>query len=299
MKKILLLAIALWAAGAARAQKTDTAEAAGAVAALRTENLASRTPGTAGSRRAQYFLMNRFRSLGVLSFWGSYEQPFFFPADGRRIMGTNILGYIKGTQDGWIIVGARYDHPVLGAAPLDTVDPRLRDNVSGVSVLLALAAYFQAHPPAHSVLLVAFDAEEEGMQGARAFVAQSAEVVKKARLFINLDGAGDDSVLEVYGTDRSPALRPLVSAVADSVTGLRVELPADASGGWLKKGDQLAFADTGVPLLYLTSPGHGRASGKPSFVFPAARFAEGLVSRLDTNLTIRLPGKNKWIMQKP
>jgi Zn-dependent M28 family amino/carboxypeptidase len=38
--------------------------------------------------------------------------------------------------------------------------------------MLAVAEHFIANPPEHDVLIIAFDAEEGGLNGARAFVAE-------------------------------------------------------------------------------------------------------------------------------
>ena len=48
--------------------------------------------------------------------------------------------------------------------------PGADDDASGVAVVLELAAFCQKTPFRHSILFAAFDAEERGLQGAKAFL---------------------------------------------------------------------------------------------------------------------------------
>lgn len=62
--------------------------------------------------------------------------------------------------------------PVVIGAHYDTVPgcPGADDNATGVAVLLELARLFAAQPPRRPVHLVAFDLEEYGLVGSRAYV---------------------------------------------------------------------------------------------------------------------------------
>ncbi|MEO1506707.1 MAG: M20/M25/M40 family metallo-hydrolase [Cyanobacteria bacterium J06633_23] len=62
--------------------------------------------------------------------------------------------------------------PVVIGAHYDTVPgcPGADDNATGVAVLLELARLFSAQPPRRPVRLVAFDLEEYGLVGSRAYV---------------------------------------------------------------------------------------------------------------------------------
>ena len=48
------------------------------------------------------------------------------------------------------------------------------DNASGVAALLAVAARLSADTPEHSLVFAALDAEEYGLNGARAFLSRPA-----------------------------------------------------------------------------------------------------------------------------
>ena len=62
--------------------------------------------------------------------------------------------------------------PVVVGAHYDTVPgcPGADDNATGVAVLLELARRFSAQPPRRPIRLVAFDLEEYGLVGSRAYV---------------------------------------------------------------------------------------------------------------------------------
>ena len=87
-------------------------------------------------------------------------------------MSQNVVGYLPGSTDEYVIVGAHYDHLGLGEqfslAPekAGTVHPGADDNASGVAGVLALARYFGSHPrPVRGIVFMAFAGEELGLLG--------------------------------------------------------------------------------------------------------------------------------------
>ena len=85
-----------------------------------------------------------------------------FSAQGRTHY--NICLDLPGQQEALtpVIVGAHYD-TVPGCPGAD-------DNATGIAVLLELARLFSAQPPRRPIRLVAFDLEEYGLVGSRAYV---------------------------------------------------------------------------------------------------------------------------------
>ena len=88
-----------------------------------------------------------------------------------RCSGFNVAGVVTGTAfpDQYIVVSAHFDHigavgPGAQCRPsgADSICNGADDNASGTAGLLALARYFMTQRPRHSLLLVAFDAEESG-----------------------------------------------------------------------------------------------------------------------------------------
>ncbi len=126
---------------------------------------------------------------------GSFEVPFSFNRNGVETKGVNIVGNCRGSGAGQrpvdgptvapvMVVSAHYDHlGVRDGAIYHGAD----DNASGVAVVLALARHCQRTPWTHDVVFVAFDAEEMGLQGARAFVAAPPVAKERIALNVNLD----------------------------------------------------------------------------------------------------------------
>merc|ERR1719217_689137 len=86
--------------------------------------------------------------------------------------GENLLSQIPGSSgDRYILVGAHYDSiPRTGPAP------GAEDNGSGVATLLSIAKLLKVKgQPNRSIHFVLFTAEEEGLLGSEAFVAQKGE----------------------------------------------------------------------------------------------------------------------------
>jgi Zn-dependent M28 family amino/carboxypeptidase len=124
---------------------------------------------TKGAEMARTYLNKRFTAIGLNSFQElkGYEQPFSFETSNGTVQGKNMIGYIEGKSDEVIVISAHYDHiGIIRNEIYNGAD----DNASGVAALLKFAAYFKAHKPNYTLIFAAFDAEEMGLQGAKALV---------------------------------------------------------------------------------------------------------------------------------
>jgi Zn-dependent M28 family amino/carboxypeptidase len=81
-----------------------------------------------------------------------------------------------------ILVGAHYD-AVLKSPGAD-------DNATGLAVLLELARWFVQHPARFPIRLVAFDLEEYGLVGSRAYAAELRQQNQVLRLMLSLEMLG-------------------------------------------------------------------------------------------------------------
>ncbi len=83
-------------------------------------------------------------------------------------------------------------YPILIGAHYDTVpgSPGADDNATGVSVLLELAKFFTQEPPRLPVRLVAFDLEEYGLLGSKAYSHLLSKEKQKLRLMLSLEMLG-------------------------------------------------------------------------------------------------------------
>ena len=132
---------------------------------------------------------------------------------------SNVVGYVPGATDEYVIIGAHYDHLGLGEqyslAPekVGTIHPGADDNASGARAVLALARYFASHPkPARGILFIAFAGEELGLLGSTHYVNHPSLPLNRAALMINMDMIGrirDRKVMVGGAPEGSPFRRIL------------------------------------------------------------------------------------------
>lgn len=142
---------------------------------LASEELEGRALGTAGKDKATAYILDHFQSAGLQPFFPSYKQEFELKIDLAWLMATNVVGLVEGSDPAlkqeYIVLGAHYDH--LGRTR-DSKDyyPGADDNASGVATLLELASYYgkPENRPKRSLIFIAFDAEESGLNGSKYFV---------------------------------------------------------------------------------------------------------------------------------
>jgi len=225
---------------------------------LAADDMQGRGPSTPGGEKARAYIVSRFEEMGIAAPAMGRLQPF--QATSRRgatVNGVNVLGVIPGTRRGdrYIVVTAHYDHV---GAPDGVIHNGADDNASGVATMLALAAELKRRAPEHSVIFVAFDAEESGLLGAKHFVEAPPVPLESIALNLNFDmtaRAETDSKLWVTGTYQHPSFRPLLEGIAP-VGGISLafgkDTPQDTgANNWVEASDHGAFFRANVPFLYL------------------------------------------------
>lgn len=261
--KVLCYTLCLLAAGPLMAQSVDSAQLMKDVRTLSADKFEGRKTGSRGSRLAQFYIIDRFKQIGITPYHNTYEYPFYFQEGDKKIMGTNLYGYIPGKSNEVIVISAHYDHLGTGRpnAAKDSIYNGADDNASGVGTLLAMAAYFKKNPPKYTLLFVAFDGEEEGLQGSRAFVQQPPVPLSSIRLNINMDmvSRNDKGELYVAGTTPYPQLKKYTDAAA-AKNNIRLLAGHDVSGtgsdNWTNQSDQGPFHAKKIPFLYFGVEDH-------------------------------------------
>ena len=226
---------------------------------ISSSELEGRATGTAGNARAREYIVQAFTEAGLLPFEGGFAAPFTY--DGQE--GVNVVGHVRGAErpDRYLVVTAHYDHlGVRDGAIYHGAD----DNASGTAALLELARHFGApeNRPGHTIVFVAFDAEEAGLRGARAFVASPPVQRDSILLNVNMDMVSRNAAGEIYaaGTFHYPFLGPLADAVAErsKLTVLRGhDRPAvPGMDDWTGMSDHGAFHEVGIPFIYFGVEDH-------------------------------------------
>jgi Zn-dependent M28 family amino/carboxypeptidase len=274
---------------------------------LSADSLQGRATGTPGGLKARAHVVAAFERARLTPFAGGFERPFTTTARGSSppVRGANVVGYLRGTErpDRYLVVTAHYDH--LGVRD-GQVFNGADDNASGTAALLALAEYFVDNPPRHSIIFAALDAEEIGLQGARAFVETPPVDRAALALNVNMDMVSHSARGELYaaGTHHTPALRPIVERVAARAP-VKLLIGHDspslpATDDWTTQSDHGAFHAARIPFVYFgveDHPDYHKPSDDfgtitPAFYVAAARTIADFVAEADRTLAARGPGRS-------
>jgi hypothetical protein len=244
----------------------DSARLLDDITRLAHDSMRGRLPGTPGNVDARNFIAARFEQAGLAPVGGSRLQAFSFTRrDSTTVEGTNVLGLVRGrvTPGRYVVVTAHFDHvgvraPVNGDSIYNGAD----DNASGTAALLALAEQVARNPLRHSVIFAALDAEEQGLRGARAFVAAPPVPREAIVLNLNMDMVSLSERGELYaaGTSKYPQLRASLERVAARAP-VRLLLGHDtpvptAHDDWTMQSDHGAFHEAGIPFVYFGVEDH-------------------------------------------
>lgn len=272
MKNVLrifaLLAVLLAGCASADLQKAplfDEKQAIEDVRELSSPKLEGRKTSTPGSKLARAYLVERFKVIGLAPLGNEYSHPFSFKLRSGQAFddAANLIGVIQGKEqpDRWLLISAHHDH--LGVAD-GKLHPGADDNASGVAAMLAIAAHFKSNPPQHSMMFVAFDAEEQGLRGARQFVDNPPLPLANIAAMLNMDMVSANIRNEIYmaGTWHRPWLKPYIDEAAarasvkvlfghdqPRTTGTKLE-------DWTISSDHGPFHMKGIPFVYFGVEDH-------------------------------------------
>lgn len=224
---------------------------------LSSDEMEGRKTGTAGNERARSYLIDRFKEEGATPFQGSFEHDFTFKErSGDEITGVNVVGQIDGGSDSVIVISAHYDH--LGIRD-SLIYNGADDDASGTAALLAFIKYFKDHTPEHTLVFAAFDAEEMGLRGARAFV-QDSVFLDKVVMNVNMDMISQNDKNELYasGTYHYPAFKPILEDINTGDIKLLFghDRPEQGYDDWTNASDHGAFYQKGKRFIYFGVEDH-------------------------------------------
>ncbi len=223
------------------------------VEALAADVMEGRDNQTPGSALAQDHLVGQLEELSE-PVGGSFRHAF--------AEGTNILGLIPGAElpDEYVILGAHYDHlgrecftSTLG----DGVCNGAADNAAGVAAVLEIGRRLAADgPPRRSVVLAFWDAEEDGLLGSTAYVADPPIPLEQTIAYLNWDILGVNllpSLANVTVLVGAETGGPALVEAADRATAAS-DLDTLALSLLFGQGrsDHAVFAGAGVPTVFFT-----------------------------------------------
>lgn len=276
----------------------DNTELLGDVQYLSSDELEGRRTGEPGNKMAQDYIEDRFHSLNLQMAGESYHHLFDFTnsrTDEKFVDAVNLIGYVEGSsnQDRFIVVTAHYDH--LGVSDSEIYNGA-DDNASGTGGLLATARYFSENTSQNSILFIAFDAEEQGLAGARAFIDNPAIPLDQIAINVNMDMISNNFENELYavGTAHYPFLKPFIEeSVADAPITVSFGYDTDDwPQNWTMSSDHGPFHQQGIPFIYFGVEDHPHyhqptdtfENINPEFYLKAVETIIGVIQNLDENL---------------
>lgn len=276
---------------------------------LSSDAFEGRKTGTKGADMARVYLNKRFIEIGLKPLLGlrGFEQDFAFKGPGdAQINGKNMLAIIPGKTDSIIVISAHYDHLGMGK---NGIYNGADDNASGVAALLKIATYFKKNKPVNTIIFAAFDAEEMGLQGSKAFVKTSAIELSKVKLNINMDMISHNDKNELYacGTFKYPQFKKYFIVSSPNIKILfGHDDPKSGHDDWTNQSDQAAFDAKNIPFIYFGVEDHKdyhkisdkfENINKPFFI-DAANSIQEITSNIDKGHDARKMFHNKVQMKK-
>jgi len=201
----------------------------------------------------------------------SNPTSFAFPAklqvslkvniESTRATVNNVLAYLPGKTDEYVIIGAHYDH--LGRGYYDSLAPSLigqihpgaDDNASGTAGVLELARLLAPMKGKlqRGILFASFAGEELGLLGSAEWVKEPTLPLDKAVAMLNMDMIGrikDDKVY-IGGVGTGADFKSLLEQ-EQSKSPFKIEY----SAGGYSASDHTSFVAKQIPVLFFFSGLH-------------------------------------------
>ena len=174
---------------------------------------------------------------------------------------NNVLAYLPGKTDEYVIVGAHYDHlgrgnfDSLAPSQIGQIHPGADDNASGTAGVLELARLLapQKGKLRRGILFMDFAGEELGLLGSAAWVKDPTRPLDKAVAMLNMDMIGRIKDQKVYigGVGTGSTLKADVEEAAEN-SGFKIEY----SPGGYSSSDHTSFVAKKIPVLFFFSGLH-------------------------------------------
>jgi len=206
---------------------------------------------------------------------------------------NNVLAWLPGQSDEYVIIGAHYDHlgrgnfDSLAPSQIGQIHPGADDNASGTAGVLELARLLalERGKLKRSILFMDFAGEELGLLGSAEWVKEPTRPLGKAVAMINMDMIGRINGDKIYiGGIGTGSTFKAVLEQAEKDAPFKVE----SSPGGYSSSDHTSFVTKKIPVLFFFSGLHSDYH-KPSDTWDKinAPSAARLLDMID-NVTVQL-----------
>src|SRR5208282_5687690 len=159
---------------------------------------------------------------------------------------NNVLAYLPGKTDEYVIIGAHYDHlgrgnfDSLAPSQIGQIHPGADDNASGTAGVLELARLFAPLKGQldRGILFMSFSGEELGLLGSAHWVKSPTMPLDKCVAMINMDMIGRirDNKVYIGGVGTGSTFKPILER-SEKQTSFKVEY----SPGGYSASDHTSF----------------------------------------------------------
>ena len=174
---------------------------------------------------------------------------------------NNVLAWLPGQTDEYVIIGAHYDHlgrgnfDSLAPSQIGQIHPGADDNASGTAGVLELARLLapERGKLKRSILFMDFAGEELGLLGSAEWVKEPTRPLAKAVAMINMDMIGrikDDKVY-IGGVGTGSTFKAVLEQ-AQKDAPFKIE----SSAGGYSSSDHTSFVTKKIPVLFFFSGLH-------------------------------------------
>jgi hypothetical protein len=178
-----------------------------------------------------------------------------------RAVVNNVLAYLPGKTDEYVILGAHYDHlgygnyDSLAPSQIGQIHPGADDNASGTAGLLELArllAPMKGQLP-RGILFASFAGEELGLLGSAEWVKEPTLPIDKAVAMLNMDMIGriHDGKVYVGGVGTGSTFSELLQQAS-----VNSAFKMEYSQGGYSASDHTSFVAKQIPVLFFFSGLH-------------------------------------------
>ena len=174
---------------------------------------------------------------------------------------NNVLAWLPGQTDEYVIIGAHYDHlgrgnfDSLAPSQIGQIHPGADDNASGTAGVLELARLLapQRGQLKRSILFMNFAGEELGLLGSAAWVKDPTRPLAKAVAMINMDMIGriKDNRVYIGGVGTGSTFKSVLEQ-AQRDAPFKIEY----SAGGYSSSDHTSFVAKKIPVLFFFSGLH-------------------------------------------
>jgi len=179
---------------------------------------------------------------------------------------NNVLVYLPGETDEYVIVGAHYDHlgrgnfDSLAPSQIGQIHPGADDNASGTAGVLELARLLapQRGQFKRGILFIDFAGEELGLLGSAAWVNEPTRPLGKAVAMINMDMIGrikDDKVY-IGGVGTGSTFKSILEQAEKNEAQKDSTFKIEYSSGGYSSSDHTSFVSKKIPVLFFFSGLH-------------------------------------------